>query len=269
MSFFGCSSALPRWTASACPWGAFSLLIAVLLAGCITSESPFRLDSSEMAQRYLPYERDVPHHPDSLKHVRIVEKENTLQLQMEMSFRRMTEQWSSTFQSRSAGSSARRLPYQSYATLWSLDLSIASLQPEVGFSGLSKDLARQRLSERRAAYDSLLQVDIYRYQGSPIVRRGDISETNLTGPGSRVMLRDDRGNEYKPVREETTPPRDGFIQGRSVIYRRNTFFFDRVVDGKDILNNVGTLRLWVRESFGNDYYFRWSFEEIEGRSSTP
>ena len=269
MSSFNRLSALSPWVSSACWLGAGSLLIATLVVGCVTSESPFRLDSSEMAQRFLPYEREVPHHPDSLKYVRIVEKENALQIETETSFRQMVEQWSSTFQSRSAGSSARRLPYQSYATLWSLDLSIASLQPEVGFSGLSKDLARQRLNERRAAYDSLLQVDIYRYQGSPFVRRGDISETNLTGPGSRLALRDDRGNEYEPVQEETTPPRDGFIQGRSVIYRRNTFFFDRVVDGKDILNNVGTLRLWVRESFGNDYYFRWSFEEIEGRSSTP
>ncbi len=250
-------------------FGALSLLLAAALMGCAGSESPFRVNESEVAQRFLPYERTVPHHPDSLINVRVVERENTYEIQLETSYRRMVEEWSSTWQSRSSRSASRRRSYHSYAMLWSLDLSIASLQREVGLSGLTKDLARQRLTERRAAYDSLLQIDVYRYQGSPRVRRGDLSETALTGPGHRLVLQDGQGNEYGPVREESSPPRDGFIQGETVLYRRNTFFFDRVVDGKDILNNVQNLRLWVRESFGDDYYFSWSFEAVEGLSSTP
>lgn len=250
-------------------FGGLSVCVAALLIGCAGSRSPFQMNESEIAQRYLPYERAVPHHPDSMKHVRVVEKENTFQIELETSYRQMIERWSSTFQSRTSGSVARRLPYHSYATLWSLDLSIASLQAEVGLSGLTKDLARERLAQRHAEYDSTLQIDIYRYQGSPFVRGGGISETALTGPGHRIVLRDEQGNEYTPIDETSTPPRDSFIQGETVIYRRNTFFFDRVVDGKDILNNVEELQLWVRESFGDDYYFAWSFEDIEGRSSTP
>lgn len=225
----------------------------------------YSANETRIAQRFLPHVRDIPHHPDSMKAVKVVEKEHTVEFQMETSFGTMLRHWSATWESQSTSSSSRGLPYRSFATLWSLDLSVASLQAEEGVQGLTKDVALRRIRERKAGYDSTLQVDVYRYHNSPRLS-GDVSEMQLTGAGQRVVLRDDERNEYRPIQSESTPIREGFVQGGGVLYRRNTFLFDRVVEGKDILNNVEELRLWVR-GFGDDYYFSWSFDQVSTASS--
>lgn len=233
---------------------------ATLLSGCASSsDSIFAAQDADIASHFLPYDRAVPHHPDSLKAVTIVPKERRITLELEKPYEEMLRDWSASWQYQMRNSSGRSRPYRSFATLWSLDLSVASLQPEVGLSSLSKDIAQQRLDERIAEYDSTLQIDVYQFLGSPPDLRGT-SEMSLDGPGANVTLRDDRGNEYRPIREVSGPSTYDTVQGQSVVYRRNEFVFDRAAEGADILRGVRELRLWVRPAFGEPYYFTWSFE---------
>jgi hypothetical protein len=238
-----------------------------MLAGCAhSSESIFAAQDADIASHFLPFDRTVPHPPDSLVAVEIQQKQNRITLQLEKPYEEMLRDWSASWQYQMRGSAGRNRAYRSFATLWSLDLSIASLQPEIGLSGLSKDVAQQRIDERIAEFDSTLQIDVYQFLGSPPDLRGT-SEMSLDGPGANVTLRDDRGNEYKPTREVSGPSTYDTVQGQSVVYRRNEFIFDRVVDGTDILSGVRELRLWVRPSFGDAYYFTWSFERNPAASS--
>ena len=236
------------------------------LAGCAGQASQFSFNETDVAKRFLPTERKLAYHPDSMRAVDIVEKENSVRIRLEAPFEELLRGWSATWESQSAGPTARGLPYRSFATLWSLELSLASLQPEVGLQGLSKDLARRYMRERRTEYDSTLQIDVYSYRNSP-PQKGNVSEMELAGPGNRITLRDNRGNEYDPIRAEASPIRQGFVRGGEVLYQRNTFFFDRTEEEKDILNNVEELRLWVRGSLGYSYYFTWSFEQVDTPTS--
>lgn len=238
-----------------------TILVPLLVVGCAGPEAMYTADQKNIAEGYLPRMRAVPHHPDSLRDVTLVEKDNQIELQLSSSYEQMLRNWSSTWQQVQGRTPTGSRSYRSFATLWSRDLSVASLEAEAGISSLTKEVALRHLREREAQHDSTLQIDVYRYQSSP-AGRGDLSETRLGVPGRRIQLRDDAGNRYRPLRVESTPVREVFFNSGTVLVRRNTVFFDRVVEGKDILNNVETLRLWVQESFGDDYYFSWSFERV-------
>ena len=241
--------------------------VLLLLSGCAGS-GQFSADETRIAYGYLPSEAEVPSHPDSLKALSIVEKENRLDIQLDRSYEELTRDWSSTWVSQSAQRSFNtRQSYRSFATLWSLDLSIASLVAEEGISGLSKDLARERIAQRRQEHNQVLQIDLYRFVGSP--RTGGISSTLIGRPGSRVTLRDDQGNTYSPDRVRNGPPTEAFIAGDRTFYRRNIFYFNRNVDGRDIFEGVRELRLFINESPVGRYYFTWSFEAVSPAPSSP
>lgn len=231
----------------------------LLLAGCAGGET-YTMDEVDIAQGYLPTTCRVPHHPDSLKAVKIVEKEHHLALELEHSYETLVRNWSTTWLSQSAQRVERDRRVQSFALLWSLDLSIAALRSE-GIEGLTKDLARSRIEARRKEYQDEVQIDVYRFVQSPATR-GGTSDTWIGGPGRRVILRDDQGHEYRPKRVDNGRLIDANAYGYSTLYRRNILYFERTVDGRDILENVDRLQLVVQESFAGDYYFSWAFTHL-------
>lgn len=233
-------------------------LLVSLLAGC-TGSNAFRVDPERVAYGYVSSEAEPPNHPDSLGALTIVEKENTIDLQLESSYEQLVRAWSSTWVSQSAQRTFdARQAYRSYATLWSLDLSIASLAAEEGIETLSKDLARERISQRRQSYRQTLQIDVYRFVGSPPTG-GGISSTLVGAPGTTVTLRDGQGNVYRPDRVDNEPPREAILAGDRTFYRRNIFYFRRDRDGRDLLDDVHQLRLYINESPVGRYYFTWTF----------
>jgi hypothetical protein len=197
----------------------------------------------------LPTERTVAYPPDSLGSLSITEDEGTYSFELEDDYEALHRKWSATYRDLGVGRSRSGL---SYATLWSLELSLASLQPEVGITTLRKKRAEKTLQKRRNQHKTTVQIDVYWFEseGDPI----------LTSPGTRVELRV-AGERYKPAEQDHGPLRETFLpgQGGPAIYRRNTFYFPRIVDGTDILKDAQGAELRVQRTEGR-IRFAWSWE---------
>lgn len=216
--------------------GSGMLLVLLLATGC-AGGSRYRADAVEIGRRPLPDTRAVPHAADSLVHVSIIEKENHLAFELERSYERMLRAWSAGRR----GGSGRT--FRDFATLWSLELSLASLVPGRGIEQLSKDLARKIIRRRKEQYRETVQIDVYRFDEPPY---GSISHLWLDTPGTTVYLEDAQGRRYEPVRIETSNrPLEAFFAGNTALYGRSRIFFARVVDGRDLLKDVSQLRLVV------------------------
>ena len=227
--------------------------IVLLVSGC-SPKGTYEARHTDVAQSHLPSEQEMPHHPDTLKQVAIVEGEDAYEFELDEGYESIWRTWSVRRSGPGIRAPRDRREHQWFATFWSLDLSIASLQREVGLNELSKDLARDHIDERRAEYDEVLQIDVYSYTDA-----SRVVETRLDRPGQDLVLHDDAGNEYAPDRLETTIPSEVFHPERQVVYRRTTLYFERDADDRDLLEDVQSLRLSVQPSDRRDFHFRWRF----------
>jgi hypothetical protein len=209
------------------------LVGGLLLSGC-AGGGAYTVDVSDIADRYLPTTREVDYPPDSLGALSIEATDNRYQIELTEDYRTLHRRWSSSYQNLGAGRSRRT---RSYATFWSKELSLASLEAETGLSSISRERAEKLLEERRREYRSTLQFEVYWFESE--------GSSLLAGPGSRVEL--EVGEEtYRPVREDHGPLREAFLAGGGqALYRRNTFHFSRVVDSTDILRGADGMTLTV------------------------
>jgi len=236
-----------------------SLLVVLLVLGGCGGGSTYSIDPGTLAQRFLPTVQEIDHHPDSLRALSIQETERGYQLALDETYESLHQKWSCTYRDLGPGRS-RRGP--SYATFWSLELSLVSLQPEMGLSSLSKEQAQEAIDERRQEYQDLLQFDVYWFETE--------GRSRLTGPGTRIQLRINEESTYRPSREKQGPLREAFLPGeaRTALYRRNTFYFTRVVDGTNILGGARKVELVVNQAgSGPRVQFTWSWENEENASS--
>lgn len=238
-------------------WG---VALGLGVAGC-WSQGAYTLDEGALAQRFLPSTRSLAHSPDSLGDLTVTtEEDSTLSFEMENDYESLWQKWSSSYQNLGAGRSRRS---RSYATLWSLELSLASLQPEMGIQGLSGGQAQRLLAQRREEYRESIQIEVFWFEaeGSSI----------LAGPGARVMLQVG-DEEYRPAQEDYGPLREAFLEDATTgLYRRNTFLFPRVVDDQDILDGATQLTLLVRHTGRSERFrFRWQWDKEQAtRGGTP
>lgn len=229
-------------------------LVTVGLAGCAGSGGSYsNFDIVNIAEWSLPNDREADHHPDSLSQIQVVEKENTVKIESEAGYEQLTRKWSAS--PRQAIGRTQRLRVNNFATFWSLDLSILSLEYEMGLSGLTKDRAYQIIEGRKEEYNSFVQIDVYWF-GTP-------QSTRIAGPATRAVLVDDDDNEYTATRQDYGPAHDTFTNsGQRLVYRRNTFYFNRERDEGDILANTSEIRLEINEvSSTSPYRFTWSWPE--------
>lgn len=226
------------------------LAAAALVVGGCGGGSTYSLDTGEIAGQYLPTERTVAYPPDSLGALSITKDEGTYEVELKTDYEDLHQRWSCTYQNIGIGRSRSDL---SYATLWSLELSLASLQPEVGITSLSQERAEKALRERRQQYKTSIQVDVYWFAAE--------GESLLTSPGTRVELQVE-GERYKPMEKTHSPLRDAIRLNtrRSSLYRRNTFYFPRIVDGADILKGADGVKLRIQRAGGSPLQFAWSWE---------
>jgi hypothetical protein len=230
----------------------FLALIAgvIILSGC-GGGSTYSYDEGSLAQRFLPTDRSVAYPPDSLGALTITKSDGTYQFELESDYEALHRKWSSTYQGLGTRGSQRG---SSYATLWSLELSLASLQPEFGITALSEERAEKRLKRRRGQFKNTIQIDVIWFE-----REG---ESNLAAPGNRVELQIGE-DTYQPAKENSGPLRETFLsdQGRAAIYRRNIFYFPRIVDGADILEGAQGMELRINPTSGRSRVrFAWSWE---------
>lgn len=227
------------------------LVLPFLLVGCGGGDA-YSVNEGRLAQRFLPTTRTVSHHPDSLRALTVTEGDQKIEYQLERDYESIIEKWSTSFQSMGAGRTRRS---RTYATLWSLELSLASLQPEMGVLSLQKDRARELINKRRKEYFDSIKIEVYWFlQG-----RGN---GIITGPGARAELRV-RDSTYRPIREDHGPLREAFIEaGNTVLYRRNTLHFPRTMNETDILEGVSEVRLEVRQvGAPSEERFTWKWED--------
>lgn len=226
------------------------LLLPLLLVGC-SGGSTYSLDQSRIAERFLPTERTVSHHPDSLGALTITEGDDKIQYQLERDFESLVQKWSCRYQSVGTGR-----PFQSrtFATFWSLELSLVSLQPEMGVLSLQKERARELIEERRQEASETIHIDVYWF----VERRGETGI--ITGPRARTVLHV-QDSTYRPIQTDHGPLREAFVTGGDVVlYRRNTLYFPRTVDDTDILADASGMELMVRRSgAGMKEEFAWQW----------
>lgn len=233
-------------------WGA-ALLVAGGLAACASSGSSYSVNEGQIAERFLPAERVVDYHPDSVRALQIVEKDDRIAFELDGSYQSLVTQWSSTFRNVTGARDPEAL---SYATFWSLELSLAALQSEMGVTGLTKDKAAEIIERRKTKYTQTVQIDVYWF--------GENGSLVVAGPGNIVELRDLDGNSYRPIRTDYTPIRTAYVRGgRSALYRRNTFWFARQPDDEtDLLRDASGLRLVINDSGSSGQYrFQWSWDD--------
>jgi hypothetical protein len=231
--------------------------LLVALAGCEGSAAP-NARMADLAQRGLPRVNTMPYPPDSLTRVRIRETEDgRLRIESEIPYLDLQEDWSVTWRTqRGVRQRGQQILLRTFATLWSRDLSIAALEAE-GASVVTADVGRRMLERRRTEIDSLIQIDVYRFEGSPFGR--GINPLSLAGPDADVRLRDDSGNEIRPVTEQKEQPEQVFARTLTVNYQRNIFLFPRHVDGRDWLTETSQLELFVRQTNSTvAYTFTWT-----------
>ena len=231
--------------------GAIVLLLPLLLVGCGGGDL-YSVNEGQVAQRFLPPERTV-HHPDSLQDLTVTEGDDKLKYQLERDYQSLIQKWSSSYRRLGAGRSVQQS--QTYATFWSLELALASLQPEVGIVSLRKEKARELLERRRKSYSKTIQIDVYWFTG-----RG----TNgiIAGPSARTVLRvGDR--TLRPTRADHGPLREAYVSGgETALYRRNTLHFPRTVEGTDVLTDSADVELTVRRSgLSSKERFSWTWED--------
>ncbi len=234
-------------------WLAGSCLAAVVLVGCGGGDT-YSVDEGKIAQRFLPSERTVDHHPDSLKALSISEADGKIEFEVDRDFESLIEKWSSSVQNIGAGRNVRS---RTYATFWSLELSLMSLQPEMGVLSLQKERARELLDERRNEYSETVHIEVYWFVGRNM-------DGIITGPSARTELRVGE-DTYRPVQSDHGPLREAFVAGgETALYRRNTLYFPRTVDGTDILANASAMKLRVRQTGGggrHEFAWRWAEEK--------
>jgi hypothetical protein len=226
------------------------LLLGAVLGGC-SGGSTYSFDQGELAQRFLPTERSVDHHPDSLEALSITKEDGKYTFELENDYEALHRKWSCTYQSLGAG---RTRNGRSYATFWSHELSMAALQPEVGINTLSQEQVEKSMKKRREEYARSIQIDVYWFE--------EEGNSLLAGAGSRVELQVN-GEQYRPNKESNGPLREAFLpeRGQAALYRRNTFHFPRVVDSTDILKDAQGMTLYVKRADGaSRVRFAWSWE---------
>lgn len=249
-------------------WIGALLAGTIFLGGCASiyqryvsapdSHSLFEANHANLARSTLPRDREMPYHPDSMRYVALTEEESTYNLELEKKYETLWRKWSSARRVE-MGQLTHRSGYdhRSFATFWSLDLSIASLERELGIRSISKDLAGEHIEDRKEEYGDIIHIDVYSYADA-----SETSDTRLGTPGRQVSLVDKTsGDTYDPIHSEANIPQEAFHPDRTVVYRRNIFHFEREVDGEDILENTESLRLMVEVIDGDNYYFTWSLDE--------
>lgn len=227
------------------------VLVSVLVVGCGGGDL-YSVQEGRVAQRFLPSERTV-HHPDSLRDLTITEKDGKIQYKLERDYQSLIEKWSCSYRSVGTGRSA--LQSHTYATFWSLELALASLQPEMGIVSLRKERAQDLIDKRRKSYSKTIRIEVYWFTG-----RG--SNGIIAGPSARTELHvGDR--RLRPIRADHGPLREAFISGGNTsLYRRNTLHFPRIVDGTDVLASGAEVVLTVRRTGGQSKeHFSWTWRE--------
>lgn len=226
------------------------LIIGVSVAGCgILGGDRTQLGMSDFYNLYLPLVRDIPH-PDSLV---VQSDERMYDLRM---------RWSVNHNRRIGTRNYSPGGFTSFATLLAPGLVNHSLGREIT-GDLSPDLQERLSREQQERMEGTLVFDVHLFV--PASPAYDLAETSLRGAAVSVVLDVGDGERYQPsnVVSDIT---EQFQMGPSQIpayYRHNQVYFQREIDGVDILDEIEEIRLIVRMSRGSltELWFTWAVDQ--------
>ncbi|MFW5972861.1 MAG: hypothetical protein ACOCTG_02630 [Bacteroidota bacterium] len=230
------------------------LLILILILASIAVSACALLDNDRYApmgisdyyNMYLPILRTIPH-PDSS----MMGDDPTLS--------DVRRAWSVNHVQRRGARDFSPGRFSSFATLWSHDLAQLTLRHGVGISDLSPDVQERMREEQESRYEGGVLFDVHVFV--PSTQGYDISDTSLRGAGVAVELVTNDGNRYTPSAIEVGIVEQHRMDANDVpvLHRLNRVYFDRYVDDRDILSDVESIRLVVRNSgrSTDELWFRW------------
>lgn len=233
-------------------FAAVLFLLVSAVAGCSSSNRAFEShEPIDIAQFVLPSDRNIPAHPDSLDQTQVVEEKEGIKIVAEDSYEETVRNWS--VQRRVGTSRSNQVYVTDYATFWGMDPSVLSLEIETGLSGLTKDKALELIEKRKAEVRKEIQIDVYLFSNP--------SSAAVRAP--TAFLRIDDNTRYPSTRRDVGPLEDGFLPGgRSVLYRRITYYFARERDGNDILEGTTSMEMQVGASLVAGPLFRWNWKDL-------
>ena len=227
------------------------VFLVFAVAGCSSSNRTFEShEPTDIAQLVLPSDRNIPAHPDSLDQAQVAEEKDRIKVVAEDSYEEIVRNWSAQ---RLTGISRLKQSFVTdYATFWGMDPSILSLEIETGLSGLTKDKALEMIEKRKAEVRKEIQIDVYWFS----------SPSSVAVSAPTAFLRIDDNTRYPSTRRDVGALQDGFLPGgRSVLYRRITYYFARERDGNDILEGARSIEMQVGLSLGGAL-FRWNWNDL-------
>jgi hypothetical protein len=229
----------------------FGLALTLALSGCGMLGGADRHDRtvSDYYNQYLPTVRQI-HHPD------------TVRADDDTSFRQLIDAWSVNHTVRTGRRDFGPGNYSSFATLWSRELSIRSAEIGLGLGDVTADVRSRALDQQMERYDEVLAFEVHLFV--PVRQGYTTTDTQLRASGMHIVLQDDRGNEYRPIRVDSDAPEEFQVlpSERPVYHRINRLYFERRPDDIDILENVESLRLVVRTAGTrtDEIWFTWRFQ---------
>lgn len=146
------------------------VLFSLSMGGCGAS-NPYHVVPGHVSNRFLPAERSVSPHPDSVRALEIRQEKNRYRFDLEEDYESLIRKWSSTYSKRFGGRASIRT--RTYATLQSVELALASLESEMAVSSLRKEKARELIERRRHRDRQTISIDVHWV----------VSHTPLAGPG--------------------------------------------------------------------------------------
>jgi hypothetical protein len=228
-------------------------LAALLAAGCGSSEPAFT-DEEAISYRFLPQTQNVAH-PDSMRYVQLQARGDRA-FTTDTSLRALQTLWSAGAQCFTTRCAFRPEPFQTYATLRSKEYVVLRLNREQALSSLPADSARSAIRQAlNGDYRPHVAFDLYLFgRNETLTRLRNLRPYTIT-------LKDGQGNRYEPTRVQNPPPNSGvaFRDQQYARYNVSTIYFDRVVDGRDVLKDADRLELTIRTQYGQ-MEFGWRID---------
>lgn len=224
--------------------------VALVLSSCGASGDMFR---SYDGTRTLPTTQTIPN-PDSLRYVEVVTRPDSVAIILKRSISSLTQEWSSQVQ---PDPTFRPSPFNTFATLQGRELTLASLERRQGISSLSPDQARKRIEETLDTYANTIafQVDLF------------IDTNRISAPLSTLRqqvvatLRIDGQRTYSSVRSQQASVQLTSRGSEGVYHYPMTVYFQRNVDGRDLLTKSNRFELFVHPfSTTAELSFEWRRE---------
>lgn len=225
--------------------GSRLLLVSLLLMGGLS----FSGCASSSETQYEPYAgtRVLPStrtilSPDSLVDIRLVNRSDSVHVSLKKDFSTITQKWSTQLQRSSYDQLLRPSEYNSYATLRSLEYSLASLQRTQRINSLSTERARKGLDDVLSTYAETVSFDVHLY----------VNATQVGGPyallrqsvGAELIINGDR--QYASVESEKGDVAVLRKGGETVFHYPITVSFPRTDGDQDILAHATRVELSLR-----------------------